>query len=66
MPEDEIIAIASTLRDKALRDSIVFGVAIHHAGLDNHDRTTVEELFFSAKIQILVCTSTLACKLSLE
>jgi replicative superfamily II helicase len=33
MPEEDIAAIASTLRDKALRDSIVFGVAIHHAGL---------------------------------
>jgi activating signal cointegrator complex subunit 3 len=33
---------------------------IHHAGLDNHDRNTVEELFTAAKIQVLVCTSTLA------
>jgi len=32
----------------------------HHAGLDAHDRTTVEELFLSGGIQILVCTSTLA------
>ena len=38
MPEDEIEAIASTVRDKALRDTLVFGVAIHHAGLDEHDR----------------------------
>lgn len=30
MNEDEIIEIASTLRDSALRDTIVFGVAIHH------------------------------------
>jgi activating signal cointegrator complex subunit 3 len=60
MPEEDIIAIASTLKDSALRDTIVFGIGIHHAGLDNHDRNTVEELFTAAKIQVLVCTSTLA------
>jgi activating signal cointegrator complex subunit 3 len=60
MPEDEITAIAQTLKDGALRDTIVFGIGIHHAGLDNHDRQTVEELFTAAKIQVLVCTSTLA------
>ena len=38
MPEDEIIAIADTLTDRALRDCIVFGIGIHHAGLNNHDR----------------------------
>jgi activating signal cointegrator complex subunit 3 len=60
MSEEEISSISETLRDGALRDTIVFGVGIHHAGLDTHDRTTVEELFVSGKIQILVCTSTLA------
>ena len=60
MPEDEIIAIAETLKDGALRDTIVYGIGIHHAGLDNHDRETVEHLFLTSKIQVLVCTSTLA------
>ena len=60
MPEDDIVAIAETLRDSALRNTIVFGIGIHHAGLDNHDRSTIEELFLSSKIQVLVCTSTLA------
>lgn len=32
MPEEDIEAIASTVKDKALRDTLVFGVAIHHAG----------------------------------
>eukprot|EP00605_Chrysophyceae_sp_TOSAG23-4_P002875 GSChrysophyteH1.ASY1.ANO1.3170.1 assembled CDS len=45
MPEEEVI---------------VFGVGIHHAGLDNNDRLVVEELFLNNKIQVLVCTSTLA------
>lgn len=63
MEEDVISSIASTIKDKALRDTLTFGVGIHHAGLDNHDRSTVEELFLNNKIQVLVCTSTLACKL---
>ena len=61
MNEEEIEVIAATLQDRALRDTIVFGVALHHAGLHPHDRKTVEELFFAGKLQVLVCTSTLAC-----
>jgi replicative superfamily II helicase len=33
---------------------------IHHAGLDEADRNIDEELFGSGKLQVLVCTSTLA------
>ncbi len=62
MPEEDAMAISGTMKDKALRDTLVFGVGIHHAGLDNADRATVEELFLNNKIQVLVCTSTLACK----
>lgn len=62
MDEEDAAAIASTIKDKALRDTLLFGVAIHHAGLDHHDRSVVEELFLSNKIQVLVCTSTLACE----
>lgn len=62
MPEDEIEAIAATLQDHALRDTIVFGVALHHAGLHTHDRKTVEALYLAGKVQVLVCTSTLACE----
>jgi activating signal cointegrator complex subunit 3 len=58
--EDEISNIAETLHDKALKNTIVFGVAIHHAGLDNNDRKTVESLYLQGKIQILIATSTLA------
>jgi activating signal cointegrator complex subunit 3 len=60
MPEHEISAIAETLRDKALKDTILFGIGMHHAGLDDHDRSTVENLFCNGSIQVLVCTSTLA------
>lgn len=60
MDESEIIAIATTMRDKALQDTLVFGIGIHHAGLDTMDRNQVEKLFCEGKIQVLVCTSTLA------
>jgi activating signal cointegrator complex subunit 3 len=60
MGEEEISAVAETLVDSALRDTIVFGIGIHHAGLDNSDREAVEALFVEGKIQVLVCTSTLA------
>ncbi|CAN0114677.1 unnamed protein product, partial [Heterosigma akashiwo] len=60
MPPDEAEAVAATCKDQALRHTLVFGVGIHHAGLDEHDRTVVEELFEAGKLQVLVCTSTLA------
>ena len=60
MSEDEVSAYASTVRDGALRNTLEFGIGIHHAGLDNHDRAVVEELFLACKIQVLVCTATLA------
>jgi activating signal cointegrator complex subunit 3 len=63
MSDEEISNISLTLSDSALRDTIIYGIGIHHAGLDNHDRGVVEELFLTNKIQVLVCTSTLACKL---
>jgi replicative superfamily II helicase len=60
MPEDEAEAVALTCADGALRHTLVYGVGLHHAGLSDHDRSTVEELFVRGRIQVLVCTSTLA------
>lgn len=57
-----MMALCDTVSDQALRNCLPFGVGIHHAGLDSHDRVMVEELFLANKIQVLVCTSTLACK----
>jgi activating signal cointegrator complex subunit 3 len=62
LPEEEIETLSETVTDRALRDCLLFGIGIHHAGLDPHDRGLVEELFLTNKIQVLVCTSTLACK----
>nr|KAG5694901.1 hypothetical protein BaRGS_029518 [Batillaria attramentaria] len=39
---------------------LAFGIGIHHAGLVERDRKTVEELFVNQRIQVLIATSTLA------
>jgi len=43
-----------------LKQTLGFGIGMHHAGLTSDDRAIVEELFVNNKIQILVATSTLA------
>jgi len=60
MDARELEPLLSTIRDQALRHTLAFGVGIHHAGLSETDRTTVERLFVEQKIMVLVCTSTLA------
>lgn len=60
MPEMDIMEIADAMVDSALKDCLVFGIGIHHAGLETSDREAVERLFVEGKIQVLVCTSTLA------
>ncbi|CAL9705487.1 unnamed protein product [Knipowitschia caucasica] len=58
--EREIEAIIVTVRDSNLKLMLAFGIGIHHAGLHERDRKTVEELFVNCKIQVLIATSTLA------
>ncbi|KAL3683377.1 hypothetical protein R1sor_001399 [Riccia sorocarpa] len=60
MSEDEMDMILSQVSDTNLKHSLQFGIGLHHAGLNERDRTLVEELFTNVKIQVLVCTSTLA------
>jgi activating signal cointegrator complex subunit 3 len=60
MSEDEMANYIERIKDSALQHTLAFGVGIHHAGLADTDRAIVEELFCSVKIQVLVCTSTLA------
>jgi replicative superfamily II helicase len=59
-PEHCQALVDATVKDAALKHTLVFGVGIHHAGLCQADRDLVEELFVGGSIQILVCTSTLA------
>lgn len=58
--EEAVATIAETVVDAALKDTLLFGIGIHHAGLETSDREIVERLFVQGHIQVLVCTSTLA------
>ncbi|XP_074644659.1 activating signal cointegrator 1 complex subunit 3-like [Tubulanus polymorphus] len=60
MPEAEIEQIINGVKDTNLKLMLAFGIGIHHAGLHERDRRTVEELFVNQKIQVLIATSTLA------
>lgn len=60
MPEEELQMILYQVMDQNLRHTLQFGIGLHHAGLNDKDRSVVEELFANNKIQVLVCTSTLA------
>lgn len=60
MPEEALQMVLSQVTDQNLRHTLQFGIGLHHAGLNDKDRSLVEELFSNNKIQVLVCTSTLA------
>ncbi|MGZ0747458.1 DEAD/DEAH box helicase [Haloparvum sp. AD34] len=51
---------AKELTNDTLRQSVLDGVAFHHAGLAKEDRDRVEEWFKQGKIAFLFSTSTLA------
>lgn len=48
----QIEAIIATVRDSNLKLTLAFGIGMHHAGLHERDRKTVEELFVNCKIQV--------------
>ncbi|XP_057988384.1 DExH-box ATP-dependent RNA helicase DExH14 isoform X2 [Hevea brasiliensis] len=60
MTEEALQMVLSQITDQNLRHTLQFGIGLHHAGLNDKDRSLVEELFANNKIQVLVCTSTLA------
>ncbi|KAL6867611.1 hypothetical protein ACP4OV_015635 [Aristida adscensionis] len=60
MEDNSLDMILSQVSDSNLRHTLQFGIGLHHAGLNDRDRSLVEELFSNNKIQVLVCTSTLA------
>lgn len=43
------------MRDSNLKLTLAFGIGMHHAGLHERDRKTVEELFINCKIQVPEC-----------
>ncbi|CAF0793697.1 unnamed protein product [Didymodactylos carnosus] len=60
MPEAEMTNLLTQVSEPNLKNTLSFGIGIHHAGLKDRDRHVVEELFVNQRIQILVATSTLA------
>ena len=44
--------IIGTVRESNLKLTLAFGIGLHHAGLHERDRRTVEELFVNCKIQV--------------
>ncbi|CAM8907106.1 unnamed protein product [Rhodiola kirilowii] len=60
MTDEALQMVLSQITDQNLRHTLQFGIGLHHAGLNDKDRSLVEELFANNKIQVLVCTSTLA------
>ncbi|MFC6952524.1 DEAD/DEAH box helicase [Halorubellus litoreus] len=51
---------AKELQNETLKNSVLDGVAFHHAGLSKGDKDRVEQWFKEGKIQLLFSTSTLA------
>ena len=45
--------IIGTVRDSNLKLTLAFGIGMHHAGLHERDRKTVEELFVNCKVQVI-------------
>lgn len=60
MPEEQMSDILENIKDSNLKLMLAFGIGLHHAGLQDRDRRTVEELFVNNKIQVLITTATLA------
>lgn len=60
MSEEELGLIIQEIQDSNLKQTLSFGIGMHHAGLVQNDRKIIEELFVENKIQVLIATSTLA------
>ena len=58
MDDIEMDGILANIKDQNLKLTLAFGVGIHHAGLVERDRKTVEELYVNMKIQVMIATAT--------
>lgn len=52
MADTSLDMILSQVTDSNLRHTLQFGIGLHHAGLNDRDRSLVEELFSNNKIQV--------------
>ena len=48
----QLETLLQSVQDQNLRFTLAFGVGLHHAGLLERDRKTVEKLFVNQKIQV--------------
>ncbi|GJQ72301.1 putative ATP-dependent DNA helicase [Trypoxylus dichotomus] len=66
-PENKRILVqaADSLNDSKMKETLVHGVACHHAGMLPEDRRTIETLFRDGNLPVLVTTSTLAMGVNL-
>jgi len=55
LPEETLQMVLSQVSDQNLRHTLQFGIGLHHAGLNDKDRSLVEELFGNNKIQAYIC-----------
>jgi replicative superfamily II helicase len=56
----ELAVAQRGIHDESARSVLPFGIGLHHAGLNEADRSIVEKLFEQNKIRVLISTSTLA------
>ncbi|XP_032342961.1 probable ATP-dependent DNA helicase HFM1 isoform X2 [Camelus ferus] len=56
---------AHSIRDAKLRDTLIYGVAYHHAGMELSDRKVIEGAFAVGDLPVLFTTSTLAMGVNL-
>ena len=56
----EKVVEQETVNSKELKQLLIHGIGIHHAGLSRSDRDLVESLFADRHLSVLVSTATLA------
>lgn len=65
LEQNELEYYLNQIQDESLKQTLSFGIGVHHAGLSNTDRNIVEKLFREEKIQVICTTSTLAWGINL-
>ncbi|XP_042540517.1 probable ATP-dependent DNA helicase HFM1 [Dipodomys spectabilis] len=56
---------AYSVRDSKLKDTLTYGIAYHHAGMELSDRKVIEGAFVTGDLRVLFTTSTLAMGVNL-
>lgn len=63
--KDILVRTANSLEDSKIKETLIHGVACHHAGMLSQDRRAIEALFREGNLPVLVTTSTLAMGVNL-